>query len=116
MTTRPVLRRGDVVLVRFPFTDLSATRLRPALIVGRPAEDVILAFITSHKPAAPPHASCPLTPADAEFGATGLKVASSVRLDKLATLHHSLIRRRLGRIGTDTEARVARALRYVFDL
>lgn len=48
MTAGRGMARGDVILVQFPFTDLSATRLRPAVIVGRVSgDDLILAFITS---------------------------------------------------------------------
>ena len=48
MNAGPALARGDVVLVRFPFTDLSGQKLRPALVVGYPrGEGVILAFVTS---------------------------------------------------------------------
>jgi mRNA interferase MazF len=113
---RPVAR-GDVVLVRFPFTDLSAHKLRPALVVGRPLDaDLILAFITSqlrveHRPAE--HL---LDPNDPEFKTTGLKAASRIRLDKLATLRRSLIQRRLGNIGPATESAVSMALRFVFEL
>lgn len=41
---------GSIVFISFPFTDLSATKLRPALVVSRDNErraDVVLAFITS---------------------------------------------------------------------
>jgi len=46
---RAVLRRGDVVLVPFPFTDLSTDKMRPAVIVSAdPQEtDVTIAFISS---------------------------------------------------------------------
>jgi len=45
-------QRGDVVLVPFPFTDLSATRTRPAVVMSVPeftqtAGDVMVAMITS---------------------------------------------------------------------
>jgi mRNA interferase MazF len=46
--------RGDVVLVPFPFTDLSATRVRPAVVVSSPAYeedtgDIILTMVTSQR-------------------------------------------------------------------
>ena len=47
------MKRGTVVLTPFPFTDLSGTKVRPAVVVSpsdRPGEDVILAFISSVKP------------------------------------------------------------------
>ncbi|MGD0814812.1 MAG: type II toxin-antitoxin system PemK/MazF family toxin [Verrucomicrobiota bacterium] len=45
-------RRGDIILVPFPFTDLSSTKQRPALIVSSDAlnaasDDVLVAAITS---------------------------------------------------------------------
>ena len=111
------LRRDDVVLVSFPFTDLSGQKLRPALIVGRPlGDDIVLAFITSQDDTAVPKAEHALAPDDPEFASTGLKVASRVRVGKLATLHRALIRRRLGRIGPRTRRAVDRALRYVLEL
>jgi len=111
------LGRDDVVLVSFPFTDLSGQKLRPALIVGRPlGDDVVLAFITSRSSEAVPKAEYGIAPGDAEFAATGLKIASRVRLSKLATLHRALVRRRLGRIGPRSRRAVDGALRYVLDL
>jgi mRNA interferase MazF len=111
------LRRDDVVLVTFPFSDLSGQKLRPALVVGRPlGDDVIVAFITSRTDAAVATAEHALAPHDAEFAVTGLRTASRVRLNKVATLHRALIRRRLGHIGPRTKRAVDRALRYVFQL
>jgi mRNA interferase MazF len=43
------LTKGDVVLVPFPFTDLSQTKLRPAIVlyVQPEGEDITLCFISS---------------------------------------------------------------------
>ncbi len=117
MTASGPLARGDLVLVSFPFTDLSGQKLRPALIVGRPSgDDFIAAFITSHDASGDTRAEHRLEPAHPEFASTGLKATSSVRLNKLATLHRRLVRRRIGRIGPRIEQAVASGLRYVFEL
>lgn len=117
MRPRPALTRGDVVLVPFPFADLSGAKLRPALIVGRVAgDDLLLAFITSRVPGTLPASACPIEQHDREFTQTGLKVGSVIQLDKLATLHRRTVFRRLGRIGPQTEGRVAAALRFVLEL
>lgn len=117
MSAGPPLACGDVVLVNFPFTDLSGAKLRPALIVARPSgEDYVLAFLSSQVGGGDSSAEHVLDPTDQEFGVTGLKSASLIRLNKLATLHRNLVQRRIGRIGPQTEHAVARALRYVFVL
>jgi len=45
-------RRGEVVLVRFPFTDLRATKLRPAVVLAQHGEDFIIVGVFSAPPAA----------------------------------------------------------------
>ena len=109
-----------MVLIPFPFTDLSGQKLRPALLIGQSsAGDLIVAFITSRVsvPAASPSlAEHVLLPSDREFSSTGLKVPSAIRLDKIATLHQLLARRRIGHIGAGTQTGVARCLRHVFGL
>ncbi len=115
MSGRRPLGRGDVVLVRFPFTDLAGQKLRPALVVGRPAdEDLVLAFMTSRVELTEPHAEHLLAVGDPEFRLTGLRTASLIRLNQIATLHRSLIHRRLGTIGPETDQFVRSCLRYVF--
>jgi mRNA interferase MazF len=113
----PAFYRGEIVLVTFPFTDLSSSKLRPALIVERVSgDDLILAFITSRTHPSPSPSECLFDSRDPEFHRTGLKLTSIVRLDKLATLHPGLVRRRLGFVDSHVQGRVNMALRYVFAL
>ena len=87
---------GTIVLVPFPFTDLSSAKVRPALIVTRddhPGDDIILCFITSRIEEGNPVQL--LIDADKS---TGLKIRSSVRLDKIATLEKKIVLGELGRV------------------
>jgi mRNA interferase MazF len=43
-------KRGDVWLVRFPFTDLTTTKVRPALVVATHGDDIIVIGIFSRVP------------------------------------------------------------------
>jgi mRNA interferase MazF len=84
---------GSIVLTRFPFTDLTGDKRRPALVVSRDnarRDDLVVCFITSVPRRGPDMA--PLSPSPG----TGLKVESVVRFDKLATLDRSVIAGKLG--------------------
>ncbi|MCF7905911.1 type II toxin-antitoxin system PemK/MazF family toxin [Candidatus Gracilibacteria bacterium] len=89
---------GTVVLVPFPFTNLESTTVRPALIISQKnmGDDVILAFITSQKE----RKGIVIEEKSAGFSKSGLKVASTVRLDKIATLNKKLILGELGFLPT----------------
>ena len=110
---KPVpLHRGDVVLVPFPFTNLTGQKVRPAVVVSPDpqGDDVLVAFISSVIPTRLGSADWVVAAAHPEFQATGLKQASVLKADKLVTLHRSLILRRLGRLGPKTQAELDRRL------
>ncbi|MDX2143878.1 MAG: type II toxin-antitoxin system PemK/MazF family toxin [Rhodospirillaceae bacterium] len=90
-----ILEFGSIVLTRFPFTDLSADKLRPALVISRDngrRSDVVLAFITSNTQAAGSPDTLRIEPS----AANGLKVPSVVRFDKIVTLEKQIIAGKLG--------------------
>jgi mRNA interferase MazF len=111
-----ILHRGDVVLVPFPFTDLTGRKVRPAVIVSPDpvGEDIILAFITSVVPSSLLSTDLLLRESHLEFLLTGLRTASVFRMAKLVTLHRSLILRRLGEVGPqirqDLDQRLEKAI------
>ncbi len=82
------LKAGQVVLVPFPFSNLSQTKIRPAVILayaGR--DDWILCQITSN-PYGDPH-SIKIT--DEDFQEGSLHMTSYVRPGKLFTANSELI-------------------------
>ncbi len=113
-----ILSRGDIVLVRFPFTDLSGASLRPALVVskGQIGQDVVLIAISSIVRFPAISSDLILDTTHTEFGLTGLRVTSAFRIHKLATVDRSVIIRRIGYIGPGLQAEVDKLLRLVLDL
>ena len=74
--------RGKVVLVPFPFDDLSSTKVRPAVCLTEPIgahRHVVLAFVSSVVPSPLLPTDVLLDPTDADFALTGLRVRSVAR-------------------------------------
>ncbi|MGZ8246018.1 type II toxin-antitoxin system PemK/MazF family toxin [Methylomagnum sp.] len=99
-----------VVRVPFPFTDRTATKNRPALILSdasrfnQPAGHSVMAMITSAS-----NAPWPLDCELRDLAAAGLPAPSKVRF-KLFTLDHRLVRGELGRLAPTDEQAVRAAL------
>ena len=74
--------KGDVVVVPFPFSDLTQAKRRPALVIGELAgDDVILCQITSQN--VKDFYSIPLDTQDLESGT--LKRKSNIRPNRIFT-------------------------------
>lgn len=92
-------KRGDIILVPFPFTDLSSAKIRPALVLSQKKDDsldMVVCFISSQLDAINAH--CVRIEPKAS---NGLKVASLVRFDKLATLDRRIALGVLGKVSSD---------------
>ncbi len=96
--------KGDVVVAPFPFSDLSAAKKRPALVLATlSGNDVILCQITSQ--AVADSYAVPLSDGDVSRG--GLRQASNVRPNRLFTAESSSI---LYRAGTISSAKMQEVL------
>ena len=97
------MNKGDVVLVPFPFTDLSHTKLRPAIVLWADStgDDITLCFISSQRLDTLATGEFLLDVTDPEFASTGLKTSSKVRVTRIMTVERKLIVRRLGKLGTN---------------
>ncbi|MDP3772499.1 MAG: type II toxin-antitoxin system PemK/MazF family toxin [bacterium] len=110
-------KTGDVVLIPFPFTDLTAVKQRPAVVLSssqfnRKHEDVIVVAITSH---------LSRKIADDEYlldareqKSAGLPITSLIKLGKIVTLEQHLIRKKLGRIPEETRRQLIAILANIF--
>lgn len=98
---------GEIALVRFPFSDLSQSKLRPAVCLADAGRgDWVLCQITSNVYGDP--RAIPLDAPD--FVSGGLKVVSYARPAKLFTAHERLIAKSVGKLRDDTLRRVVDAV------
>ena len=101
---------GDVILIEFPFTDGKNTKKRPALVLYHDIKDqeFMLARITSKI-------------YQGKFDVVinnwqdcGLLLKSCIRLGKIATLHNSLLYKKLGEISIDEYQNIISKLCAIF--
>ena len=107
MGSPPIIKRGTVVLVRFPFSDLSASKLRPAVVladVGR--GDYVLVQVTSN----PYGDILAVELTDDSFESGSLNRISYARPGKLFTANESLIERSVGELSTASFEKLTSAI------
>lgn len=85
------MQKGDIVLIRFPFTDLSSSKLRPAVVLATNNYDVTVCFITTQLQWQ--QSTDVLLQADDK---NGLKAPSLIRTSKIASLDIALAKGLLG--------------------
>jgi mRNA interferase MazF len=101
---------GDIVLVSFPFTDQSATKRRPAVVVSterynRERPDLIIMAVTSQARLAGGVGEVPVK----DWKGAGL-IKPSVVKPVITTIEQTLVLRRLGRLNEDDQTAIKRAL------
>jgi len=92
--------RGDVVVTQFPFSDLSASKKRPALVVASlDGQDVVLCQITSQ----PIRDRYAVAIEESDFASGGLHRPSNARPNRLFTTDSAMF---LYRAGTLSAAKI----------
>ena len=94
MTAKKSFERGDIVLVPFPFSDLSKNKVRPAVVLVSDKEDYIFVFITTIKPKGDLYLD--IIPSKHN----NLKVLSYIRYTKFASLDDSIVLGKIGALST----------------
>jgi mRNA interferase MazF len=103
--------KGNIILIPFPFTDLSGSKLRPALVVAETSLDLTLAFITTQLQwqektdlLIKPNSS------------NGIKRTSLIRLSKLATIDKALVIGKLGNLSATEVLELNIKLKTLFQI
>jgi len=104
--------RGDIVVIHFPFTDLSAAKKRPALIIAPlEGDDIIMCQITS-KDTKDKYA-IPLLMSDILNGS--FHYTSNIRPNRIATLDKKLIEKKIARLNNHKFKKVIETLKKIID-
>jgi len=102
---------GTIVAIKFPFSDLSSTKLRPALVLGNAEFDNLIVCQITSKPYSSKIA-IRLLPRDT----AGILEESYIRPDKIFTADPSLIEKVVVKIGVEKQTEVKNTLRQVLGL
>jgi mRNA interferase MazF len=108
-------KHGDIVLIPVPFTDLTASKKRPVLIVSNDmynteSQDIIVTAITSNIT----QAGIQITNSDMISGE--LPKPSVIRADKIYTLHQAIVIKQIGSISKTVQDSVKKEICRLLDL
>jgi mRNA interferase MazF len=113
------MRPGEIYLAQFPFGDVPGMKLRPVLLLTGPVgpvPEVLVAYISSIIPSQVLSSDLLLDPTQPAFRSTNLKVKSTLRLHKLATIHAASLVRHLGALDSPAITDVSSKLRDLLKL
>lgn len=104
----PSFSKHDVILVRYPFSDLSSSKVRPAVVVSTPhlSQDILITPLTSKKSS--------LLAGEfvlSEWAAAGLNVATAVKRG-VYTVHESLVIKVIGQLAKVDADQLEESLRH----
>lgn len=103
--------KGDVVVLPFPFSDLTKSKKRPALVIANlQGDDIILAQITSKNRL--DNYSIELNESDFEQGS--LNLTSIIRINRLFTADKSIILYKIGSLKNYKIKKVEKELIDIF--
>lgn len=108
-----MIQAGQVVLFAFPQTDQVAGKLRPAVVLCRcpgPHEDWLICMVSSQLRHGVVGVDETILPTDGDFAQTGLKLASVVRVTRLAVVDAQVLQGAIGSLANDRMTRIRQRL------
>jgi mRNA interferase MazF len=108
----PSYSKNSIILVQYPFSDLTSAKVRPAIVVNasHPSQDCLIVPLTSR--------TTNLLPGEfvlSDWKAARLNIASAVKRG-IYTVHQELIIKRIGPLSTRDSEQLDLALRLWLDL
>lgn len=111
--------RFNIVLIRFPFDNLSETKLRPSLCLTDTIskyKHIIFAPITSNLNNVTERFDLIIENTNVDFKQTGLKVSSVIKLHRLLTASDNIIQSTIGYLPETYHAQVYEKLKLLFSI
>ena len=105
------MKKGTVILIPFPFTNLKGSKIRPAVVLSLNGVDVTICFITSELKWKTEY-DIYILPSMIN----GLKVPSLIRTGKIATIDTALVLGKLGELSNVEISELDNALKKLFQL
>ena len=110
-------KSGEIWLVRFPFSDLTSTKVRPALVLTTHRQEaIILGIFSKISPDAIGNIALLIENTPPNFAQTGLLKTSLLCADKIATAHQSMFQRQLGILSSDFKPELQIAIKQALNL
>lgn len=109
-------RQRDILLTRFPFSNLVGSKVRPVLVLSNDAynrrfSDILICAITSNP--RPHEYAAGLAAKDLEQGI--LKVDSQVRADTITSIEQEIILKKIGRVRKEKYHQVVNLVQKLID-
>jgi mRNA interferase MazF len=97
--------KGKIILIAFPFTDLTMSKVRPALVLYESEKDLTVVFVSSRIAKATSN-DVLIKESHTEFKQTGLKADSYLKIEKIATLSKKLMLGEIGQVGPELKKEI----------
>ena len=91
------MKTGDIVLIPFPFSELTEVKLRPAVVIAETKDkykDLLLSAVSSQVPSTLTSAEILVKP----DSTNGLRVESVIKVDRIFTLKSEKVIAKIGRL------------------
>jgi mRNA interferase MazF len=106
-------KAGQLVLFRFPQSDLAEGKLRPAVLLGKlpgPYDDWLICMISSQTRQCVPDFDELILESESDFAASGLKTSSVIRVGRLAVVEGGMLLGAIGEVGAERLQRIKKRL------